>query len=115
MRTPISGFTATLDTSSLTDGPHSLVLKLHTNRGNVLTGAKEDFMLHSQNPYEIWIARNTPSTAALAKMREDAGALVSASHQYRDSALPDAFEFSGCLRAIGLRPDLSELATVHSR
>ena len=63
-----SGFTATLDTSSLTDGPHSLVLKLHTNRGNVLT-ERQDFMLHSQNPYEIWIARNTPSTAALAKMR----------------------------------------------
>lgn len=70
-----SGFTATLDTSSLADGPHSLLLKLHTNHGNVLT-ARQDFTLNSQSPYEIWIARNTPSAAALEKMREDARTLA---------------------------------------
>ena len=70
-----SGFTAALDTSSLADGPHSLVLKLHTNRGNVLT-ERQDFMLHSQNPYEIWLARNTPSAASLAAMSEDARTLA---------------------------------------
>jgi GT2 family glycosyltransferase len=52
-----------------------LLLKLHTNRGNVLS-EQQDFMLHSQNPYEIWIARNTPSTAAVEKMSEDARALA---------------------------------------
>lgn len=70
-----SGFTATLGTSSLADGPHFLLLKLHTNRGNVLA-ERQDFTLDSHSPYEIWIARNTPSTAALEKMREDARTLA---------------------------------------
>src|SRR5262249_11162472 len=70
-----SGFTATLNTSSLADGPHFLLLKLHTNRGNVLV-ERHDFTLDSQSPYEIWLERNTPSAAALETMREDARTLA---------------------------------------
>ena len=66
-----SGFSATLDTSSLADGPHFILVHIHTNRGNVLS-KKQEFALISQSPYEIWIAQNTPSPAALEEMRADA-------------------------------------------
>jgi len=65
-----SGFTATLLTSSLTDGPHFLLFNIHTNRGNVLS-RRQDFTLISQTPYEIWIPQNTPTPLALQKMKEE--------------------------------------------
>ena len=69
-----SGFTATLDTSSLADGPHSLLLSVHSNRGNVLT-TWQDFTVDSQSPYEIWVTRNTPTAAALEHTKAAAGEL----------------------------------------
>jgi len=70
-----SGFIATLSTSSLADGPHFLLVNIHTNRGNVLSG-RQEFTLISQTPYEIWLSQNTPSPATLQKMREEARTMV---------------------------------------
>jgi GT2 family glycosyltransferase/SAM-dependent methyltransferase len=70
-----SGFTGSLDTSSLDDGAHFLLVNIHTNRGHVLA-KRQEFMLVSQSPYEIWMTRNTPSAAAVGKMKEDARTLA---------------------------------------
>jgi GT2 family glycosyltransferase/2-polyprenyl-3-methyl-5-hydroxy-6-metoxy-1,4-benzoquinol methylase len=70
-----SGFSATLDTSSLADGPHFFLVTIHTVRGNVLC-RQQDFTLISQTPYDIWMAQNTLSPADLDKMKEDARTLA---------------------------------------
>jgi GT2 family glycosyltransferase/SAM-dependent methyltransferase len=72
-----SGFTATLDPAGLGDGSHSMVLRIHTTTGNILS-ERYQFTLSSQSPYDIWITLNTLSPAMRESMKEDA---LTFSHQ----------------------------------
>jgi GT2 family glycosyltransferase/SAM-dependent methyltransferase len=66
-----SGFTATLDTAGLGDGAHSLVLRIHTTIGNILTECHQ-FTLSSQSPYDIWTTCHALSPVMLEDMKEEA-------------------------------------------